>query len=222
MKGYEKTKFAISNWISYTKMKASIANAGEEGQIFAVQYKTFKKNDLSQIIGVYILDDLSPSHRLIQKMQTHSKQQTHGKDFISNCFGSGYEAKYRHFRHFFDLQDPMMMPPKKLQFPKYKVDEFFRWNRHIWKEKWTLNRKFSIDEQTCNMQGKSEYKTRCGKFKRIGDGIQTDYMADDGYTYDFYFRNEPVDKKWLDMENVRDACTASSHVHQPEDARALV
>eukprot|EP00957_Ditylum_brightwellii_P132021 10066112-Ditylum_brightwellii.AAC.1 len=49
------------------------------------------------------------------------------------------------------------------------------------------------------MQGKCEYKTRCGKFKRLGDGLQTDCVADDGYTFDFYFRNEPVPKKWLDQ-----------------------
>ena len=89
----------------------------------------------------------------------------------------------------------MMMPPPKLQFPNYKVDEFFRWNRNIWKEAWILNKNFSIDDQTCKMQGKSEYKTRCGKFKMIGDGIQTDCMADDGYTYYFYFHNEPVNQK---------------------------
>ena len=42
------------------------------------------------------------------------------------------------------------------------------------------------------MQGRSEYKIRCGKYKRLGDGIQTDWIADDGYTFDFYFQNEPV------------------------------
>jgi hypothetical protein len=47
------------------------------------------------------------------------------------------------------------------------------------------------------MQGKSKYKTRCGKFKRLGDGIQTDAIADDGYTWDFYFRNEPSDPALL-------------------------
>jgi len=55
-----------------------------------------------------------------------------------------------------------------------------------------------IDEQTCSMQGKSEYRTRGGKFKRIGDGIQTDCIADDEFNYDFYFHNEPVDTKWID------------------------
>eukprot|EP00957_Ditylum_brightwellii_P176697 13457920-Ditylum_brightwellii.AAC.1 len=49
------------------------------------------------------------------------------------------------------------------------------------------------------MQAKSEYKVWCGKYKRIGDDIQADCIADDGYTYDFYFRNESVPKKWTDM-----------------------
>jgi len=91
-----------------------------------------------------------------------------------------------------------MIPPAKEKCPNVKVDELFRWCRHVWKEAWVLSKNFSVDEQTCKMQGKSEYKTRCGKFKRIGDGIQTDCIADDGYTYDFYFRNEPVDTKWID------------------------
>jgi len=45
----------------------------------------------------------------------------------------------------------------------------------------------------CKMQGRSEYKTRCGKYKRLGGGIQADCIADDGFIYDFYFHNEPPD-----------------------------
>ena len=92
-------------------------------------------------------------------MHPKSKQQTHGNDFIANFISPGYKAKYRNFSHFFAVQGPMMMTPPKLQYPNYKVDEFFRWNRRIWKEAWTLNKNFSINEQTCKMQGKSEYKT---------------------------------------------------------------
>ena len=33
----EKQKISMSNWTSYTNMKASIANAEEEGHIFAGQ-----------------------------------------------------------------------------------------------------------------------------------------------------------------------------------------
>ncbi len=47
------------------------------------------------------------------------------------------------------------------------------------------------------MQGNSEYKVRCGKFKRLGDGLQGDCIADGGYTWDFYFRNEPSDPELL-------------------------
>ena len=64
-----------------------------------------------------------------------------------------------------------------------------------------MGKDFSIDKQTCKMQGKSEYKTHCGKFKRLGDGIQTDCIADDGYTWDIYFCNEPVDKEMLAKGN---------------------
>ena len=55
---------------------------------------------------------------------------------------------------------------------------------------------FSMDKQTTKMQGKCEYETRCEKFKWLGDGLQGDCIgiANDGYTWDFYFRNEPVDK----------------------------
>ena len=54
-----------------------------------------------------------------------------------------------------------------------------------------------MDEQITKMQGKREYKTRCGKYKRLGDGLQGDCIADGGYTWDFYFRNEPGNKDLL-------------------------
>ncbi len=47
------------------------------------------------------------------------------------------------------------------------------------------------------MQGKSKFKTNCGKFKQLGDGIQVDFITDNRFTYDFYFCNEPLDKKLL-------------------------
>ena len=63
-----KTKFLISNWTSYTNHKSSMANAGKEGHVFYGKYLPFKNEDITQMIGVYILDGLAPSHRLIQKM----------------------------------------------------------------------------------------------------------------------------------------------------------
>ncbi len=47
------------------------------------------------------------------------------------------------------------------------------------------------------MQGKSKYKVRCWKFKKLGNELQADCIADNGYTWDFYFCNEPRDTKLL-------------------------
>lgn len=50
------------------------------------------------------------------------------------------------------------------------------------------------------MKGILQYKTQCGKFKRIWDGIKTDIINDAGYTWHFYFYNKPVSKKLIDKE----------------------
>ncbi|MFM8621986.1 MAG: hypothetical protein ACKOB3_01190, partial [Holophagaceae bacterium] len=171
--------------------------AGEEGHIFAGKYCPFKKEDILTMLGVYILDGLAPSPQLVQKMQPQSKLPTHSNDRIANALGAGYQQKHRSFRHSFGVQDSLITPLLKEKCPNFKVDEFFRWLRYIWKEAWVLAENFSVDEQTTKCQGKCEYKCRCGKFKRLGDGLQGDCIADDGYTWDFYFRNEPIDADLL-------------------------
>ena len=196
VKGDKKSVFSVSNFASYTNTKAKLVNAGQSGHIFEGKWKDFEPEDIMKMMGVYIIDGLAPSPRIIQKMQPQSSQPTHGNDKVATAIGPGYYQMYRAFRAFFACQDPLLIPPKKEKCPNAKVDELFSWCRHIWKEAWELGENFSIDEQTCRMQGKTEYKTRCGKYKRIGDGIQADCIADDGYTYDFYFRNEPPDSKW--------------------------
>ncbi len=197
VKGDKKTKFSISNWTIYSNLKAVMCNAGQEGHIFADKFKSFENEDIFKMLGVYLLDGLSPSPQLTKKMQPQEKEPTHGNDLIADAIGPGYQQLYQSFRYFFGVQDPLLTVPPKEDCPNVKVDEFFPWLWFIWRQAWNLGKNFSVDEQTCKMQGKSEYKTRCGKFKRIGDGIQADCIADDGYTLDFYFRNEPVDKNLL-------------------------
>ena len=54
-----------------------------------------------------------------------------------------------------------------------------------------------MDEQVAGFQGQSQHKVRCGKYKRAGDGLIVDSIADDGYTYNFHLHNKPVNKKWI-------------------------
>jgi hypothetical protein len=138
VKGDHHTKFAVSNWTSYSNTKATMSGAGEEGNIFAGKHCQFSNQDIVSMIGVYILDGLAPSPQLTHKMQPQSKHPTHGNDQIAVAIGPGFQQKHQSFRHFFACQDPLMSSPAKDKCPNFKVDEFFRWLRHIWKETWLL------------------------------------------------------------------------------------
>ena len=50
-----------------------------------------------------------------------------------------------------------------------------------------MGRKASGDEQTVGFRGKSRHKQRI-RNKRCGDGMQSDSLAEDGYTYDIMYR----------------------------------
>jgi hypothetical protein len=97
-------------------------------------------------------------------MQLQSKQPTQSNHRVAAALGMGYQQKHHSFQHFFACQDPLVTPPQKDKCPNFKVDEFFHWLRHIWKEAWVLAKEFSVNEQTCKMRGKSKYKSCCGKF----------------------------------------------------------
>ena len=58
-------------------------------------------------------------------------------------------------------------------------------------------RDLSTYEQTMGFKGQHADKLRI-TYKKEGDGFQYDCIADNGYTFTFYFRNQPMPKKWLD------------------------
>ena len=73
VKGDGRTKFAVSNWTSYTRTKAAITNAGEKGDIFEGKYKRnepLTSDDIRKIIGTYIIGGICPSPQLKQKNAT--------------------------------------------------------------------------------------------------------------------------------------------------------
>ena len=57
-----------------------------------------------------------------------------------------------------------MTPPSKEKCPNFKVDEFFRWLRHIWKEAWVLVENFLIDKQTTKCQAWLVMSASCQGF----------------------------------------------------------
>ncbi len=82
VKGNKKAKFSISNWTIYSNLKAVMFNAGQEGHIFTDKFKSFENKDIFKMLGVYLLDGLSPSPQVTKKMQppgerTHPWQSSH-------------------------------------------------------------------------------------------------------------------------------------------------
>jgi hypothetical protein len=122
VKGNKTNKFAVLNWTAYSNAKAMMCNAGEPGSIYAGKFKPFKNDNISAMLGVYIIDGLTPSPQLMWKMQVQERQPTHGNNRIAAVIGPGWQQKHRSFRHYFATQDPMMVPPPKTQCPNFKVD----------------------------------------------------------------------------------------------------
>ena len=63
---------------------------------------------------------------------------------------------------------------------------------------WQLGRDISGDEQTIGFQGHHTDKRRI-TYKNEGDGFQADALCEAGYTWTFYFRNQPTPRDWVQI-----------------------
>ena len=70
------------------------------------------------------------------------------------------------------------------------------WMNFIFPTIWLLGMCFSIDEMTMRFQGQHKDKQRI-TYKAEGDGFQADSLCDEGFTYQFYMRNDPAPKKYI-------------------------
>lgn len=67
----------------------------------------------------------------------------------------------------------------------------------IFKSAWLVGVCFAIDEMTIAFQAMHIDKRRITK-KNKSDGFQADALCDDGFCYQFYFRNHPAPKVHTD------------------------
>jgi hypothetical protein len=118
----------------------------------------------------------------------------HGSDFVYHAFGGGAERRHRQFKAFFSVQNPAIDPPSRKRYPNWKVRPLLVWMNYIFPLTWLLGKKFSVDEQTIGFQGNHQDKKRI-TYKAEGDGFQADALCQDGFTFQFYYRNEPARKR---------------------------
>ena len=150
-------------------------------------------------IGVYFLNGVSPSPRVEMKMNAQSVDPFNGNDMVYNSLGPNSERRHRHFKCFFSVQDPRIAIPSKKTHPNWKIEPLLKQALRVSKEAVIPGQDASIDEQTMGFQGNHEDKKRIDE-KNEGDGFQSDSInIEGGYTWAFYFRNQPPPPKWTDI-----------------------
>ena len=88
------------------------------------------------------------------------------------------------------MQDPLQIQPPRATHPNWKCENFLNHVLSVSMEAWDCGEWISVDEQTIGFQGRHPDKLRI-TYKNEGDGFQCDAISDMGYTYSFYFRNQP-------------------------------
>ena len=179
----------------WTNMKAMLAGAGSGGVLYPT-WQPFAVEEIRSHLGLYILNGLSPSPRVEYKFRPQSVDEVHGNDFVSRSFGARAELRHRQFKAFFAVQNPAIETPCRKRYPNWKIRPLLLWMNLIFPLAWLLGKKFSVDEQTIGFQGNHKDKKRI-TYKAEGDGFQADALCEDGFTFQFYYRNEPAPVKYL-------------------------
>ena len=107
-----------------------------------------------QHLGVYILNDLSPSPQVKMKFDSQKKNPTNGSDFCYNAFGSCARQRHKEFKAFFAVQDPVKPTPMRNSHPNWKIQVLLRHDIIVSKDAIFIGSSLSIDEETMGCKGR--------------------------------------------------------------------
>ena len=183
----------MEQWTMFTNLKAILAQAGS-----AVYkgFEPFTTADTKRNIGLLILHGLAPSPRMSYKFKDQDTDPVNGNDFVKDSFGKNSEKKWKMWKLFFGVQDPRKATPTKKTHPNWKIDPFLAWMQNVFRLAWNFGKFGSCDEQVIGFTGKHEDKQRIN-YKDEGDGFLVDSVAESGFTYCFFFRNQPAPNHYI-------------------------
>jgi hypothetical protein len=183
----------MEQWTMFTNLKAMLAEAGS-----AVYkgFQPFSTADTKKFIGLLMLHGLAPSPRISYKFKDQGMDPVNGNDFVKESFGTNAEKKWKMWKLFFGIQDPRKATPSKKTHPNWKVDPFLAWMQNVFRLAWHFGKFGACDEQVIGFTGKHEDKQRIN-YKDEGDGFLVDSVAEAGYTYCFFFRNQPAPNHYI-------------------------
>ena len=189
------SKCSVEDITSWTNLKISIA--ARSGGMYS-DCMDFSAEEIMKHLGLYVLNGLSPSPQVEMKFKSQGEDKVNGNDFAYKAFfGVNPIKRHKEFKCFLASVDPRYATPSKKTHPNWKIDPMLKQVMAASKNAIILGKNISVDEQTIRMQGQHSDKLRI-TYKREGDGFQCDVICADGYTFSFYFRNQPAPKKWLD------------------------
>ena len=159
-------------------------------------WKPLSYDKIERFIGIYILQGLNPSPQVEMKFKSQRADPIQRNDMCFHVFWSDAVRRDKQFKAFFSVQDPLKVQLDHKVCPMYKVDPLLVHTQVISMWAWRLGRDISGDEQMLGFQGRHADKL-CITYKAEGDGFQCDAICYTGYTWTFYFKNQPAPRKWL-------------------------
>ena len=185
------TPFWMHKWTNTLNVKAASMGAGVQGGMYP-DFKPFSYGDIEKHLALYILQGLNP----LQQDEQIFASQANDCDLCFCVFGSNAIRHHHHFKAFFCIQDPTKKMPCRKEHPTYKVTPFVHHVHEVSMLAWHLGCDISGDEQTIGFQGKHSDKLHL-TYRAEGDGFQCDAPCESGFTFTFYFHNQPALKKYL-------------------------
>mgnify|MGYP003326642903 FL=1 len=186
---------SIADITSWTNKKAFLMNAGQGG----TEYKDFEPFAIEEMLrhfGLYMLNGIAPSPQIESKFLPQENDQAHGNDLCYRVFGSNAKLRHKQFKKYLASVDPVKPVPQRQTHPNWKCHPMLLHAIRVSKAAIVLGESLSIDEQTIGCKGRHPDIQRIS-YKREGDGFQCDSICTDGYTYSFYFRNQPAPNEFL-------------------------
>ena len=180
----------------WSNEKAQLLEMGTKG--YYQDFVPFSTEEWEKYLYLFFFNGLNPSPQVEMKLKTEQQDPVNSNAFLRRELGPNALRRFKEWKACFAAQDPKIPIPSHKTHPNFKVDEYFRHLQLIFRYAWLPGRDLSGDEQTMGFKGRHRDKLRIS-YKKEGDGFQCDCLADDGYTFTFYFRNQPAPKKYIDM-----------------------
>lgn len=152
------------------------------------RWTPFSYEEMCKMMGIMIRNGLHPVPNQALLFADPSMSFSWGDNRVRYLLDRKYK-RWQELRAFLHVQQPGEPPEPD---PLYRIRPLDIKVRQASQSLFDVGRNASIDEQTVGYGGAPPGVTRCGRYKREGNGFQCDALADSdtGYTYSWLWRHD--------------------------------